>query len=105
MARSKLNGLGGSSSRDSCSLHRWVLLKNSFLRSHSVDPEPAPSPADDHVQHVYRPDDDDSRDELEEDAHGDGRAGGSGSGSGSMSESRPTSVRVMDEKRSTPEPV
>ena len=41
------------------------------------------------------------RDELEEDAH----AGASGSGSGSMSESRPTSVRVMDEKRSTPEPV
>ena len=45
------------------------------------------------------------RDELEEDAHGDAHAGGSGSGSGSMSESRPTSVRVMDEKRSTPEPV
>ena len=66
MARSKLNGLGGSSSRDSCSLHRWVLLKNSCLRSHSVDP--APPQADVDVQHVYRHDDDAAHDAVEEDA-------------------------------------
>ncbi|KAI1787925.1 hypothetical protein LXA43DRAFT_1027516 [Ganoderma leucocontextum] len=68
MARSKLNtAVSSGVSRDSCSLHRWVLLKNSILRSHTVDP--APSPADADVQHVYRRhDDDEARDEVEEDA-------------------------------------
>ncbi|KAI0721565.1 hypothetical protein C8T65DRAFT_630390 [Cerioporus squamosus] len=67
MARSKLQTAVSGGVRDSCSLHRWVLLKNSILRSHTVDP--APSPADADVQHVYRHDDDDeARDEVEEDA-------------------------------------
>lgn len=68
MARSKLNtAVSSGVSRDSCSLHRWVLLKNSILRSHTVDP--APSKVDGDVQHVYRRhDDDEARDELEEDA-------------------------------------
>ena len=66
MARSKLNTAVSGVSKDSSSLHRWVLLKNSILRSHSVDPAPPPAGAD--VQHVYRRDDEEARDEVEEDA-------------------------------------
>lgn len=67
MARSKLNAMVSSGSKDSCSLHRWVLLKNSFLRSASVEPAPSQADAAD-VQHVYRHDDEEARDEVEEDA-------------------------------------
>ncbi|PIL23809.1 hypothetical protein GSI_13560 [Ganoderma sinense ZZ0214-1] len=68
MARSKLNtAMSSGACRDSCSLHRWVLLKNSILRSRTVEPVP-PKP-DAGVQHVYRRhDDDEARDEVEEDA-------------------------------------
>ncbi|TBU48012.1 hypothetical protein BD309DRAFT_885443 [Dichomitus squalens] len=65
MARSKLNTAVSGVSKDSSSLHRWVLLKNSILRSHTVDPAPPTADAD--VQHVYRPDDE-AHDEVEEDA-------------------------------------
>ena len=65
MARSKLQTAVSGGVRDSYSLHRWVLLKNSILHSHTVDP--APSQADADVQHVYRHDDDEARDEMEED--------------------------------------
>ncbi|EIN03625.1 hypothetical protein PUNSTDRAFT_146953 [Punctularia strigosozonata HHB-11173 SS5] len=34
LARSKLQSVSSSGSKDSCSLHRWVLLKNSIVRSH-----------------------------------------------------------------------
>lgn len=68
MARSKFNAaVSSGASRDSCSLHRWVLLKNSLLRSHTVDTVPPRADAD--VQHVSRRlDDDEAHDELEEDA-------------------------------------
>ncbi|KAI0708979.1 hypothetical protein C8Q76DRAFT_95203 [Earliella scabrosa] len=66
MARSKLHSAFSGGVRDSCSLHRWVLLKNSIHRSHTVDS--APSQADADVQHVYRHDDEEARDEVEEDA-------------------------------------
>ncbi|RPD65924.1 hypothetical protein L226DRAFT_530049 [Lentinus tigrinus ALCF2SS1-7] len=66
MARSKLQTAVSGGVRDSCSLHRWVLLKNSIIRSHSADPAPPPADAD--VQLVYRHDDDEARDEVEEDA-------------------------------------
>lgn len=65
MARSKLHSTVTGSVRDSCSLHRWVLLKNSILRSHPADP--APTQADADVQHVYRHDEE-AHDEVEEDA-------------------------------------
>ncbi|KAI0747920.1 hypothetical protein C8Q80DRAFT_1169092 [Daedaleopsis nitida] len=65
MARSKLHSAVSGGVKDSCSLHRWVLLKNSILRSHT--PEPAPSQAEPNVQHVYRCDAEESRDDLEED--------------------------------------
>jgi len=35
MARSKLHSVVGAGAKDNCSLHRWVLLKNSIVRSHS----------------------------------------------------------------------
>ncbi|KAG6897294.1 hypothetical protein C0992_002736 [Termitomyces sp. T32_za158] len=45
MARSKL--LVHPSARDSCSLHRWVLLKNSIIASHSTPPaSPEPDELD-----------------------------------------------------------
>lgn len=72
MARSKLQSAVSGGVKDSCSLHRWVLLKNSITRSHTpVDPAP-PQPQADvaGVQHVYRRDEDDARDDAgaEEDA-------------------------------------
>ncbi|OJT08867.1 hypothetical protein TRAPUB_218 [Trametes pubescens] len=73
MARSKLQSAVSSGVRDSCSLHRWVLLKNSITRSHTpVDTAPPQPQADvTDVQHVYRRDEDDPRDNaafVEEDA-------------------------------------
>lgn len=66
MARSKLQSVVSSGVRDSCSLHRWVLLKNSITRSHTpVDtapPQPQANVTD--VQHVYRRDEDDPRDDA-----------------------------------------
>ena len=67
MARSKLSPPASGGHKDSACLHRWVLLKNSFLRSASVEPAPSQADAAD-VQHVYRHDDEEARDEVEEDA-------------------------------------
>ncbi|KAI0736889.1 hypothetical protein C8Q72DRAFT_941140 [Fomitopsis betulina] len=41
MARTKLHSVVGTGVKDSCSLHRWVLLKNSIYRSHPADVAPA----------------------------------------------------------------
>ncbi|KAI0831090.1 hypothetical protein BC628DRAFT_1352230 [Trametes gibbosa] len=61
MARSKLQSAVAGGVKDSCSLHRWVLLKNSISRSHTpVDPAPPQLQAGvSDVQHVvYRHDED-----------------------------------------------
>lgn len=51
-ARSKLHSAIGTSSKDKCSLHRWVLLKNSIIRSQPTTvPSCSSSTAD--VNHVY----------------------------------------------------
>jgi hypothetical protein len=53
LARSKLHLAVGGGLKDNCSLHRWVLLKNSIVRSQSSSPvttEPASLSAD--VQYV-----------------------------------------------------
>ncbi|KAI0637184.1 hypothetical protein C8Q77DRAFT_1096459 [Trametes polyzona] len=72
MARSKLQSVVSGGVRDSCSLHRWVLLKNSITRSHTpVEPAPPqPQAGIAEVRTVYRRDEDDARDDsiLEEDA-------------------------------------
>lgn len=58
LARSKLHL---SASRDSCSLHRWVLLKNSIVRSSPSNSATALDKTD--VNHVYPPDEGDNEDE------------------------------------------
>ncbi|KAI0374678.1 hypothetical protein BV20DRAFT_960820 [Pilatotrama ljubarskyi] len=70
MARSKLQSAVSGGVRDSCSLHRWVLLKNSIIRSHAtVDPVPPQPQADvTDSQPVYRRDEEEARDDVEEDA-------------------------------------
>ncbi|KAF8968377.1 hypothetical protein BDZ97DRAFT_1902981 [Flammula alnicola] len=64
LARSKLH-LSVSNSKDSCSLHRWVLLKNSLLNSpsqtHSTFPTTLPE-----VNSVYPNDDGEDEDDAEE---------------------------------------
>jgi len=66
MARSKLQSAIGSGVKDSCSLHRWVLLKNSIIRSHPLDAATAsPDQAAD-VPYVSRPDEDERSEEDEE---------------------------------------
>ncbi|KAI0670582.1 hypothetical protein C8Q78DRAFT_1036920 [Trametes maxima] len=72
MARSKLHSAVASGVKESCSLHRWVLLKNSITRSHTALDDPAPpqpqAPVAD-AQPVYRRDEDEPRDDtVEEDA-------------------------------------
>ncbi|OBZ75113.1 hypothetical protein A0H81_04529 [Grifola frondosa] len=64
MARSKLQSVVGGGVKDSCSLHRWVLLKNSIIRSHPSDATPAASDKAD-VSYV-RHDEDEGRDEEED---------------------------------------
>ncbi|KAH9946283.1 uncharacterized protein BXZ73DRAFT_73074 [Epithele typhae] len=66
MARSKLHSAVAGGVKDSCSLHRWVLLKNFIVNTHPA--EPAPSQPDADVHHVNRTDDDAARDAVEEDA-------------------------------------
>ncbi|KAI0781141.1 hypothetical protein BD413DRAFT_462861 [Trametes elegans] len=72
MARSKLQSTVSGGVKDSCSLHRWVLLKNSIIRSH-ITPDPAPpleeaqAQVADVVPPVYRPAEEEARDDVEED--------------------------------------
>ncbi|EPT05904.1 hypothetical protein FOMPIDRAFT_1039231 [Fomitopsis schrenkii] len=47
MARTKLQSVVGTGVKDSCSLHRWVLLKNSIYRSHPSDVAAAAPDRDD----------------------------------------------------------
>ncbi|TFY68899.1 hypothetical protein EVG20_g3371 [Dentipellis fragilis] len=54
VARSKLQSVHGASSKDNCSLHRWVLLKNSIIRSQPSLAAPSGSKAD--VNLVYTTD-------------------------------------------------
>ncbi|CDO70711.1 hypothetical protein BN946_scf184798.g26 [Trametes cinnabarina] len=70
MARSKLQSAVSSGVRDSCSLHRWVLIKNSIIRFHpTLDPAPSQLQADvTDVQTVYRREEEEVRDNVEEDA-------------------------------------
>jgi hypothetical protein len=56
IARSKLQlSVSNSSFRDTTSLHRWVLLKNSIVRSQP--PSPAPSTIPEHSSVVFPPED------------------------------------------------
>ena len=49
MARSKLNAMVSSGSKDSCSLHRWVLLKNSMrFATPTTLPEAVADPVNNH---------------------------------------------------------
>lgn len=60
LARSKLHlSVGG---KDSCSLHRWVLLKNSIIRSNPLTTSSAAAEEAD-VNHVYPPSHGDEYDE------------------------------------------
>ncbi|KAI8998826.1 hypothetical protein BD414DRAFT_476189 [Trametes punicea] len=70
MARSKLQSAVSGGVKDSCSLHRWVLIKNSIIRSHlALDPAPSQQQADvADVQPVYRREEEEARDDVEEDA-------------------------------------
>lgn len=67
MARSKLQSAIGSGVKDTCSLYRWVLLKNSMTHSTPSDAAAASSDKAD-VTCVYRPDVDQGREEDDEDA-------------------------------------
>ncbi|KAI0957117.1 hypothetical protein AcW1_005612 [Taiwanofungus camphoratus] len=67
MARSKLQSAVASGVRDSCSLHRWVLLKNSIIRSHPSDDTTVASDKAD-VTYVYRRDEEGREEDEEEDA-------------------------------------
>ncbi|KAH7889659.1 hypothetical protein F5I97DRAFT_1801925 [Phlebopus sp. FC_14] len=68
MARNKLHSAVGA--RDNCSLHRWVLLKNSMFHSQSVPNPPAPSgPSNPTVISSER--DEDSDDELDGEVESD----------------------------------
>ncbi|GJE86878.1 hypothetical protein PsYK624_029610 [Phanerochaete sordida] len=53
LARNKLQSVVGGSPKDSSSLHRWVLLKNSIIRSHVQTATPNASDAD--ADADYRP--------------------------------------------------
>ncbi|KDQ59444.1 hypothetical protein JAAARDRAFT_33008 [Jaapia argillacea MUCL 33604] len=64
MARSKMNSVVGSGVKDNCSLHRWVLLKNSIIRSQPVN-VPAVETNKIHDFTVHRCDE---REEEEEDS-------------------------------------
>jgi len=61
LARSKLHL--STSSKDSCSLHRWVLIKNSIVNSQSSTPPPALP--DTHHDSVDEDDDDDADEVLD----------------------------------------
>ncbi|EKM55679.1 uncharacterized protein PHACADRAFT_95219 [Phanerochaete carnosa HHB-10118-sp] len=56
LARNKLQSVVGGGAKDTSSLHRWVLLKNSIVRSH-VHPD-TPHPSDTDADPDYRQSDD-----------------------------------------------
>jgi hypothetical protein len=65
LARNKLQSVVGGNVKDSCSLHRWVLLKNSIIRSHTPTPSAATvsgeadtEPAHIHDEEVFEEEDD-----------------------------------------------
>lgn len=67
LARNKLQSVVGGSAKDSCSLHRWVLLKNSIIRSHSPTPsvanvkgEAVPDPTYRHDEDVFEEEEQDA---------------------------------------------
>ncbi|GBE82492.1 hypothetical protein SCP_0408760 [Sparassis crispa] len=67
MARSKLQSAVGGGAKDSTSLHRWVLLKNSIVRSSPSDATTAtPEGAD--VTDVYPHDDEEVHEDEDSDA-------------------------------------
>lgn len=72
MARNKLHSVVSGGVKDSCSLHRWVLLKNSMSRSTTILAAPVEEPAEEcpgtDVQHAYRRDEDEAHDDLDFDA-------------------------------------
>ncbi|KAH9951397.1 hypothetical protein B0H21DRAFT_280472 [Amylocystis lapponica] len=65
MARNKLQSAVANGVKDSCSLHRWVLLKNSILRSHTPDVVPAALDTPD-VTYVYRQDAEEGQEEEQD---------------------------------------
>ncbi|TFY51042.1 hypothetical protein EVJ58_g10768 [Rhodofomes roseus] len=52
MARNKLQYVVSTGVKDSCSLHRWVLLKNSIIHSHPSDDAAAAPDGDDAVPYA-----------------------------------------------------
>lgn len=67
IARNKLQSVVGGNVKDGASLHRWVLLKNSIVRSH---PPPASVTVADKVEDasVHRPDEEHEHNQAELDA-------------------------------------
>ncbi|PSS37415.1 hypothetical protein PHLCEN_2v751, partial [Hermanssonia centrifuga] len=66
LARNKLQSVVGGGVKDSCSLHRWVLLKNSIIRSHPpLAAHDATDEAD--ADSVYRHEEEESLEEDEQD--------------------------------------
>ncbi len=67
IARNKLHSVVGGNVKDGASLHRWVLLKNSIIRSH---PPPAAVSVVDKVDdvNVHRPDEEPEHVQVELDA-------------------------------------
>lgn len=67
LARNKLQSVVGGGVKDSCSLHRWVLLKNSIIRSHLPSTSVANAPKGEaDTDNVYRQDE--TFEEEEQDA-------------------------------------
>ncbi|KAI0319800.1 hypothetical protein OF83DRAFT_1275476 [Amylostereum chailletii] len=70
VTRSKLHLAVGGGSRDNCSLHRWVLLKNSILRAQPSLAAPACSAVDvNPVYNTYSSDDEEDDDDDDEEEH------------------------------------
>ncbi|KAI0685477.1 hypothetical protein BC835DRAFT_517548 [Cytidiella melzeri] len=58
LARNKLQYVVGGHVKESCSLHRWVLLKNSIVRSHTSIPNAADAKGEADTEPAYTHDDD-----------------------------------------------
>lgn len=68
LARDKLQSVVSGSTKDTCSLHRWVLLKNSIIHSSPLPAAPnAASPHEADADSVYRPEEEEVFEEEEED--------------------------------------
>lgn len=67
IARNKLQSVVGGNVKDGASLHRWVLLKNSIIRSHCPPTAVAVADKVDEVN-VHRPDEEPGHDQVELDA-------------------------------------